>query len=198
MKTNRAPFPPNYALMRVLFRPVVAQLCKVHGSNIQWRGRFYGVAVASDIPKDDRRKRIPKAERKSMVESYVQKDQRQCRMLDMLGVNKDDIDTCVIEEDDTKFLTASSPVLTEGNGRVPRTCKEMKVVEADEASSDDFLRPNVSSTNPIHDHASTGFDGLSRDTSLQTTNPNVPQKKLSFWESLRSFAGNIISGWRKS
>ncbi|KAM7479548.1 hypothetical protein LguiA_027761 [Lonicera macranthoides] len=46
----------------------------LRGSNIWWRGKSYAASVPSDTPKVKKvRKRVPKADRKVMVESFVDK-----------------------------------------------------------------------------------------------------------------------------
>lgn len=45
----------------------------VNGSNIQWRGKSYAASVPSDAPKSQRGRRLPRDERKAMVESFVNK-----------------------------------------------------------------------------------------------------------------------------
>lgn len=45
----------------------------VNGSNIQWCGKSYAASVPSDAPKSQRGRRLPRDERKAMVESFVNK-----------------------------------------------------------------------------------------------------------------------------
>ncbi|GAB2219595.1 hypothetical protein Droror1_Dr00007232 [Drosera rotundifolia] len=60
--------------MKAFLRPVVVQVCKVCGSSNQCRQRLFGAVATSDAAKGDRiRRRVTKDDRKSMVESYVNK-----------------------------------------------------------------------------------------------------------------------------
>ncbi|GAB4842719.1 hypothetical protein Ancab_012694 [Ancistrocladus abbreviatus] len=109
----------------------------------------------------------------------------------------EEITKSIGKEDDSEFPTTPSHAVKAGGGQVFHRCKNVIVGEEHKQSTENSLKLDSSSAKLAHDQDFLDYNGLSRHSSLPTTETDEPPKKSSLLGNLKSFVDSIMSIWRK-